>query len=95
MANDISLEEYKKAHRDVRKEKEKRGFIIHLVVYFVVNVGLIACNLVYTPQYIWFFWPLIFWGLGLICHYIDAVHFVDKKLEKDEAIAELRARDGK
>ena len=95
MTGEISLEDYKKAYRGVRKEKEKRGFIIHFVVYIIVNIGLITCNLVYTPEAIWFFWPLIFWGLGLTSHYLGAVRFLEKELEKDEALAESRARKEK
>ncbi|GEM_PF-4600397 len=33
MAQEISLERYKKAYREVREEEEKRGFLAHLVVY--------------------------------------------------------------
>ena len=95
MAEEVSLEEYKKAYRGVRKEKEKRGFIIHLTVYVIVNIGLIVYNLVYVPEHIWFFWPLIFWGLGLTCHYLGAVRFLERELEKDEALAEIRAKGKK
>ncbi|HID92675.1 MAG TPA: 2TM domain-containing protein [bacterium (Candidatus Stahlbacteria)] len=95
MAGEISVEEYKKAYREVRKEREKRGFIIHLAVYIIVNIGLITCNLVYVPERIWFFWPLIFWGLGLICHYLGGVRFLEKELERDEALAEIRVRGRK
>lgn len=92
MTEEMSLEDYKKAYREVRKEKEKRGFIGHFVVYIVVNIGLITCNLVYVPEHIWFFWPLIFWGLGLTYHYLGAVRFLERELEKDEALAEIRER---
>lgn len=36
---EISLEDYKKAYR---KERGRRGFITHFVVYIIVNTGLIA-----------------------------------------------------
>ena len=40
-----------------RRAGAKLGFYIHLVVYVVVNCFLVAINLVYTPQRLWFFWP--------------------------------------
>jgi len=95
MAEEISMGKYKKAYREVVKEKEKRGFLIHLAVYIIVNIGLITCNFVYTPEEIWFFWPLIFWGIGITCHYLGAVRFIEKELERDEALAESRAREKK
>ncbi|HIQ39189.1 MAG TPA: 2TM domain-containing protein [Methanothermococcus okinawensis] len=94
MTKEMSLEEYKKAYREVRKERERKGFIIHLVVYLLANTVMAIYNLVYTPQHLWFFWPLIFWGFGLLCHYLSALRLLEKELEKDEMLAEIRAREG-
>ncbi len=58
MAQGISLDEYKRAYREIRKE-EKIGFLVHLVVYVLVNAMLIAINFIYSPEAIWFFYPLI------------------------------------
>ena len=95
MAEGASLEEYKKAYREVVKESAKIGFIIHLAVYVVVNIGLMVYNFLYDPEHIWFFWPLLFWGLGLTCHYLGAVRFLEGELEKYEALAEIRAKEKK
>jgi hypothetical protein len=46
----------------------KLGLYIHLVIYFLVNAGLIAANLATTPDRLWFQWPLIGWGAGLALH---------------------------
>lgn len=92
MREEISLEEYKRAYREVRRERERRGFIFHLAAYIVVNIALIVINLVYKPGEIWFFYPLLFWGLGLLFHYLGAVRFLDRELERDEALAESIAR---
>lgn len=42
-------------------EKAKRGFAIHLIVYAIANVVLIAINLVHAPKTIWFSTPI---GVG-------------------------------
>jgi 2TM domain len=46
----------------------KLGFYIHLMVYLVANAGLIAVNLATDAQHLWFQWPLIGWGAGLLFH---------------------------
>ena len=50
MAEEVSLEEYKKANREVVSEEEKRDFLVHLVVYVLVNAMLIAINFIYSPE---------------------------------------------
>ena len=87
------MEEYKRAYREIRKEEEKRGFLIHLTVYLFVNAMLIAINLTYTPKKIWFFYPLFGWGIGVTMHYLFGVRWLDKILEEREAKAERRARE--
>lgn len=44
------------------------GFRIHLIVYFAVNTLLLVINMISSPENVWFFWPLLGWGLGLIGH---------------------------
>ena len=98
MAEEIGLEEYKRADREVRKERLKRGFVINLVIYIIVCIGLIIWNFVfYTPDTIWFLlsFLLSFWGIGMIVSYLRTVRHVDKHLERNEALAESRARKEK
>ncbi len=54
--------------RAKEKVEAKIGFFIHLAVYTAVNVMLIAINLNSSPQYFWFIWPLIGWGIAVIFH---------------------------
>lgn len=49
----------------VRKVK---GFYIHLMQYVVVILALAGFNLFSTPQYWWFVWPALGWGIGLTAH---------------------------
>jgi hypothetical protein len=93
MAEEIFLDDYKKAYREIRVEGEKRGFLTHLVVYVLVNVMLILINLLYSPEYIWFFYPLIGWGIGITIHYLSAVRWIEKILKEEEAKAEYRAKE--
>ncbi len=93
MAEEISLEDYKNAYREIKTEVEKRGFLVHLVVYVLVNAMLIAINFIYSPEDIWFFYPLIGWGIGITAHYLNAVRWIEKLLKEMEAKAEYRARE--
>lgn len=95
MSEEITLEEYKKAYRDMELEDARRGFIGHLVAYILVNAMLTAINFVYTPEAIWFFIPLLGWGIGLTLHYVGATYWLKKELMEKEAKAEYRARMAK
>lgn len=95
MAKEITLEDYKRAYREMEKEEARNGFIVHLVVYILVNVMLIVINLMYTPEALWFFFPLIGWGIGVSMHYLFGVRLIEKDLIEKEAKAEYRAREGK
>ncbi len=93
--SEISLDEYKKAYREMMAEEEKRRFLVHLVVYVLVNIMLMIINLLYSPGDIWFFYPLIGWGIGITAHYLKAVRWMENTLEEREAKAEYRAREMK
>jgi hypothetical protein len=44
------------------------GLYIHLAACVVVNALLIGLNLLVTPDQLWFQWPLLGWGLGILLH---------------------------
>lgn len=46
----------------VRKVK---AFYVNLTSYLVVIPALAAINLIGYPQYLWFVWPALGWGLGV------------------------------
>jgi uncharacterized RDD family membrane protein YckC len=57
------------AYRRARKRVEEiKGFYAHLIVYVVVNAVLVAINLLITPGFLWFLFPLFGWGIGLFFH---------------------------
>lgn len=58
-------------------EKAKRGFAIHLIVYAIANVVLIAINLVHAPKTIWFFYP--YWGWASYGGFLSRISsFIDR-----------------
>lgn len=52
------------ANQDVRT-----GLRRHIWTFALVNLGLIALNLLVQPKALWFPFPLVFWGIGLFFHW--------------------------
>lgn len=50
------------------KVRKIRGFYIHLAQYVVVIGVLAVINLVNQPSRLWFFWPAMGWGIGILAH---------------------------
>lgn len=44
------------------------SFRTHLITYIAVNVMLVIINIVTSPDKVWFFWPLLGWGIGIVGH---------------------------
>jgi hypothetical protein len=60
--------------QDIKYQKAKervaelQGFYIHLTVYVIVNLGLFLINMLASPGVLWFFWPLMGWGIAVALH---------------------------
>lgn len=59
-----------KTGKHARKSYKERlkGLRIHWVVFLSVNAGLTALNLLRNPEKLWFYWPLLGWGMGIVLH---------------------------
>ena len=87
-----SKDEIKKAKKLVKKKKE---FYQHLMSFVTVMFALIAINLLTSPTHLWFVYPMLGWGIGILFHYTDVFGvpgfgMLDKEWEKREVEAELR-----
>lgn len=72
------IQKYKRAKK---RAKELKGFYAHLSTYIVINIFLIALNLLsYSGKY-WFYYPLLGWGAGLFWHFCGV--FVFNKFGRD------------
>ncbi len=78
----------------VRRANAKLGFRTHLIAFMLVNLGLAVLNLVTSPGYLWFPWPLFGWGVGLLAHGLS-VYGVSSSLREEMIARELeRLREG-
>lgn len=81
VADTITLAEYEKAEAQVKAEEGRISFYVHAAIYTMVNILLIVINLMFVPIFLWFFFPLIGWGIGLTMHYLFAMRFVGTQTE--------------
>jgi uncharacterized RDD family membrane protein YckC len=51
-----------------RRVAALRGFYAHLFMYIIVNIVLMVINFIFTPRFLWFLFPLLGWGVGLLAH---------------------------
>jgi hypothetical protein len=87
---------------DYRRAKAKvralRGLYSHVATYALVNVILMAINLLTSPGQLWFYWVTIFWGVGLFFHAIDVFtlkgRYLDQEWE-DRQVARIMEEDKK
>lgn len=71
----------------------RTSFYVHAAIYVVVNAMLLTLNLVLVPDFLWFFFPLVGWGIGLTAHYLFAVRFAARQTEAWQARVERRASE--
>jgi hypothetical protein len=56
--------------------EEIKGFYGNLIGYVVVNIGLLILNVMTTPKHLWFFWPLLWWGIGVLFHGLKVFNYM-------------------
>ncbi|WP_167619483.1 2TM domain-containing protein [Maribellus sediminis] len=66
-----------------KRAKAKVEFRIHIINYIVINTILAVINLTLTPEYIWFKWPLLGWGIGIILHALNVYHSENTRNKND------------
>ena len=86
METNHQYERYLKARNKVQ---EIKGFYGHLIPFVIVNLFLLYTNLKHSPEYLWFFWPLLSWGIGLFFHAMKVFNFIPF-LNKDWEEKKLR-----
>ena len=77
-------ERYFKARKRV---EEIKGFYGNLIAFIFVNIGLLVVNLVTSPKHLWFYWPLLWWGLGVAVHgmkVFNCMPFLGKNWEEQK-----------
>jgi hypothetical protein len=76
-------EAYEKARKRV---EAKIGFYIHLGIYVGVNILLVVINLLTSREFLWFEFPLIGWGIGVLFHGLGVFVFWRESAIKERMI---------
>lgn len=79
---------YEKAAKRV---KELKGFYGNLTSYCLVIPFLLALNLLTAPQHLWFYWPMLGLGIGIVAHAVN-VFGIGKEWE-ERKIKELMSQE--
>lgn len=72
MENFNNNQQYERAKERVKEIKE---FYSHLISFICVNGFLVFINLKYSEDHLWFYWPMLGWGIGLLFHGLKAFDF--------------------
>lgn len=81
-------------YQEAKKQVEEiKGFYFHLISYLLVNAVLLIINLLTSPEYLWFIWPIIGWGVGLIIHAFSVFGGLLGKSWEERKIKEIMDRE--
>ena len=69
-------QEYERYQKARKKVKEIKGFYVNLVCYVLVISFLTFINFKFSPDHLWFYWPMLGWGIGLLFHGIGVFNLV-------------------
>ena len=76
--------------------KEIKSFYGNLIAYCIIIPFLAIMNLITSPKNLWFFWPMLGWGIGLAAHGMGAFaigrNWEERKIRE---ILEKQNRHGK
>lgn len=79
---------YRKAATRV---KELKGFYGNLTSYCLVIPFLACLNLITDASHLWFFWPMLGWGIGIVAHGVNT--FGTGKSWEDRKIQQLMEQE--
>lgn len=68
VVNEKINNEDKVYERAQKRVKELKSFYGNLISYCIIIPFLIILNLITSPHEIWFYWPMLGWGIGLLAH---------------------------
>ncbi|WP_299870383.1 2TM domain-containing protein [uncultured Hoeflea sp.] len=70
--NDLSVDERKA----VEYVRDMKGFYSHLVLYLICVAAMAVANFYLQPNNLWFIWPTLGWGMGVVSHGLAATELL-------------------
>ena len=59
-----------------KKIEDIKGFYGNLSSYVVIIAGLAILNLTTSPEHLWFMYPAIGWGIGVVIHGVSVFNYM-------------------
>jgi uncharacterized membrane protein YdbT with pleckstrin-like domain len=87
----LTVTDYQAAEREVSVREARTGFRVHATVYAIVIPILATVNLLVVPQFLWFEFPMLGWGLGLGLHYALGYRRAAEQVARHQAQVTLAA----
>ena len=75
--------------------RDVKGFYSHLMTFVLVTAGLFIINFMFTPGYIWAWWSLFGWGIGIVSHALSVFEvftFFDADWERKQVEKRLNRK---
>ncbi len=86
-----TIADYQAAEREVSLREARTGIRVHATVYAVVIPILVIVNLMAVPEFLWFVFPMLGWGLGLGLHYFLGYRRAGKEVARHQAEVAMAA----
>lgn len=66
-----------------KRVKAKSKFDFHVTIYSSAIILTTTINLIATPEYLWFKWPLIIWGMVVFFYALQLIIFKNVSIFKE------------
>lgn len=88
------IEDHDKSYERAQKRvKEIKSFYSNLISYCIIIPFLIIINLMTSPDNIWFYFPMLGWGIGVVAHGMSV--FAIGKSWEEKKIREILEKQNK
>jgi len=65
---ELNLTEQERYYQAKKRVEAIKGFYGNLIAYVIFNGFFLILNLLTSPNELWFYWPLLGWGVGVLFH---------------------------
>lgn len=94
---EINYSEQERYYQAKKRVEDIKGFYGNLIAYLIFNGFFLVLNLLTSPNELWFYWPLLGWGVGVVIHGMKVFNyfpFLNKNWE-ERKIKELMEKENK
>lgn len=94
---EINYSEQERYYQAKKRVEDIKGFYGNLIAYLIFNGFFLVLNLLTSPNELWFYWPLLGWGVGVVIHGMKVFNyfpFLNKNWE-ERKIKELMEKVNK